>query len=64
MNEWIPAIYSMAGLAGLMLQGLVGWIGTKIGWIDPDDSVGTFGCAWAIACMAMILTGFLLWLKA
>lgn len=62
---WMPAIFSgvailmwILGLAGFWLQRLIGWRG------KDDDRMGTLGCSWYIASMALVLTGFLMWLKA
>lgn len=59
-KEWIPALVSLAGMAGFMLEGAAYWIGIRLGWIDGDESVGIVGCSWAVACAALILAGFML----
>lgn len=59
-DVWTGAIFSLAGFVGIALGVAVNWLMVKLGRAEWDDPMGTLGCAWAIACVSMILTGGLI----
>lgn len=58
MSPLTPLVLTGAGLMGLGLQVLWAWWETRQG--RGDEQAGPLGCAWLVACSALILMGGLL----